>query len=70
MKKLESISYLKGWTMRDEFAAKAMQAHMQTYPENSKVNDGYIPITAFEAIALWSYEMADEMLKAREKKDL
>ncbi len=49
----ESAKALSGMTLRDYFAAKAMQAM----------------ITAHEpvgAIPGWAYEMADEMLKARE----
>ena len=51
------ISATQGMTLRDYFAAKAMQA------------TGANPIDAWEsneAVAKWAYEMADAMLKTRE----
>ena len=53
-----------GMTMRDYFAAKAMQSALLTsQPENPL---GRIDIYA-QAVAELSYEMADAMLHAREK---
>ncbi|EMJ4547622.1 hypothetical protein R5R04_003720 [Klebsiella aerogenes] len=48
----ESAKALSGMTLRDYFAAKAMQAMITTHEP-----DGAIPG--------WAYGMADEMLKAR-----
>jgi hypothetical protein len=48
-----SFTYCQGMTLRDYFAAKAMQ---------KMVNTQHFPTTARLA-----YEMADEMLKAREQ---
>ena len=49
-----------GMTLRDYFAAKAMQAYITAYVNTGKQepDHSYIPV--------WSYETADEMLKARE----
>ena len=44
----------KGMTLRDYFAAKAMQGMMHD-----------VDHPAGEVIAGWAYEVADEMLKAR-----
>ena len=46
-----------GMTLRDYFAAKAMQA-MVSLPNADMSHDGY---------ADWAYRQADAMLKAREK---
>lgn len=46
-----------GMSLRDYFAAKAMQGYLMWSPDK---------ITTTEHIANWSYSMADEMLKARE----
>ena len=48
----------KGMTLRDYFAAKAMQAEMSKWKDGHE--DGY------EGIAELCYCMADAMLKARE----
>jgi hypothetical protein len=48
----------EGMTLRDYFAAKALQA----------ASNRAIAFTRKE-IAEWSYLIADEMMKAREKKD-
>ena len=48
-----------GMTLRDYFAAKAMQAILSN-PDT--------PIMGFDTIANQSYCVADEMLKARSKK--
>lgn len=47
-----------GMTLRDYFAAKAMQAMFDYWDEN--------PNLQFEHIADCSYDMADAMMKARE----
>jgi hypothetical protein len=46
-----------GMTLRDYFAAKAMQG----WQSNPVPND-----TPIQDVAAWSYRMADAMLKARE----
>ena len=51
-----STGYSEGMTLRDYFAAKAMQARLSTTLE------------WYDRIAQESYEMADFMLKAREGK--
>jgi hypothetical protein len=56
-----------GMTLRDYFAAKAMQAFISAYPcQAIDGEDGGIPTDA-ESISGDAYEMADAMLKAREK---
>ncbi len=50
----------KGMTLRDYFAAKAMQA----YGGGEHTGQAGMP---HELIAEWSYNMADSMLKQREK---
>lgn len=50
----QSNGELGGMTLRDYFAAKAMQA----YVAGGGVND--------EKVARWAYDTADAMLKARE----
>ncbi len=52
----------EGMTLRDYFAAKAMQADMSTYSEDLI----YEPSEWFEARAKKWYVVADVMLKARE----
>jgi len=47
----------RGMTLRDYFAAQAMNAYL----------DGKDAPTAFAMIAARSYQMADAMLKAREE---
>jgi hypothetical protein len=55
-----------GMTLRDYFAAKAMQAFISAYPcQAIDRGDGGIPAD-HESIAEDAYDMADEMLKARE----
>ena len=51
--------YCSGMSLRDYFAAKAMQGIM------SRV-DGCHPADTKEDIGKWSYRVADAMLKARE----
>jgi hypothetical protein len=54
-----------GMTLRDYFAAKAMQAFISAYPCQAIDNeDGGIQTDA-ESIADDAYQMADAMLKAR-----
>ena len=50
-----------GMTLRDYFAAKAMQGMFNYWDEN--------PHLEFEHIADCSYDMADAMMKAREKNE-
>ena len=50
-----------GMTLRDYFAAKAMQGMFNYWDEN--------PNLEFEHIADCSYDMADAMMKAREKNE-
>jgi hypothetical protein len=52
----------KGMTLRDYFAAKAMQAVITGYATQNKV-DSYSDYWAG-----FAYEMADAMLRAREEK--
>ncbi len=54
---LGGLSYTEGMTLRDYFAAKAMQAYLSSTGGASAPND----MVAFEA-----YKMADAMLEARE----
>ena len=51
----ETMSWDRGMTLRDYFAAKAMQGLLSS--------DVYAPVEKF---AKQAYVMADEMLKARE----
>jgi hypothetical protein len=48
-------------TLRDYFAAKAMQGWLATYPNDMAVQD-----VSPTNIADFAYRMADAMLKARE----
>ena len=51
-----------GMTLRDYFAAKAMQGWLSTYP------DDHDPDEVFEGgVADFAYRIADAMLKAREQ---
>jgi hypothetical protein len=49
-----------GMTLRDYFAAKAMQGFMYGAPTNDEIND------SLGSLAAVSYKLADAMLKARE----
>lgn len=51
-----------GMTLRDYFAAKAMQVIMIPNP----VTGQYAQASEFEACAVGAYKMADAMLKARQ----
>ena len=53
--------YKSGMTLRDYFAAKAMQGMFNYWDEN--------PHLEFEHIANCSYDMADAMMKARDKNE-
>lgn len=60
----ESAKALAGMTLRDYFAAKAMQGWLSSYPES----DMHPVVTHHEKmVAELSYLMADAMLKAREE---
>ena len=59
----ETVKGEKGMTLRDYFAAKAMQADMSTYSEDLI----YEKKEWFNARAKKWYEVADAMLKAREQ---
>ena len=48
----------KGMTLRDYFAAKAMQGIITTIENANMLNE--------DLCAKWCYEMADAMLKARQ----
>ena len=54
-----------GMTLRDYFAAKAMQAHMRMAIESLSTTPGADSNSVNQTIAAWSYQMADAMLKAR-----
>jgi hypothetical protein len=57
-----TIEQQRGMTLRDYFAAKAMQGLMHNYhPTEFLENKNYL-----EDIAMASYFMADAMMKARE----
>jgi len=60
--KNSDTEYEKGMTLRDYFAAKAMQGlmSMEEKGEYKTIND------AWNKIAEYSYQMADAMLKQRE----
>ena len=51
-----------GMTLRDYFAAKAMQGWLSTYPTEMDISN-----VNKEFVAKYMYEMADAMLKAREQ---
>ena len=51
-----------GMTLRDYFAAKALQGWLSTYPTEMDISN-----VNKEFVAKYMYEMADAMLKAREE---
>ncbi len=53
-----------GMTLRDYFAAKAMQCHMTEGYDRNKDGCGHF---TNEQVAEFSYELADAMLEARNK---
>lgn len=55
----------EGMTLRDYFAAKAMQAAIE---RQVKINGDPWVGSSWDAIAAQSYEFADAMLRAREVK--
>ena len=58
----QDIDFTMGMTLRDYFAAKAMQGLMHNYhPCDFLEHNGWI-----EDISMASYQLADAMLKARE----
>jgi len=64
MKEHEMISAI---TLRDYFAAKAMQAMLSAYPcQAIDADDGGVMVV-HDAVAGDAYEMADAMLEAREE---
>lgn len=54
---------LRGATLRDYFAAKAMQGELASQPD---YEDIYVTAKGVKNLAEWCYKMADAMLKARE----
>jgi hypothetical protein len=54
-----------GMTLRDYFAAKAMQS---TLADDAYIERTHTPAEWLETVAKASYEMADAMIKAREAK--
>ena len=52
----QGVEFHTGMTLRDYFAAKAMQSHL-THDGSEHANE--------IGVAKWAYEMADAMLKAR-----
>jgi hypothetical protein len=54
----------EGMTLRDYFAAKAMEGLMSR-TEQGGFDFGRYPDDA-KRVALWAYDLAEEMLKARE----
>jgi len=57
-----TIAMHQGMTLRDYFAAKAMQSILNPNP----VTGQYALVTDFEDCAITAYKMADAMLKARQ----
>lgn len=57
-----------GMTLRDYFAAKAMQARISDYESCKSIADHAkkFDVSFAEEVAAQSYDMADAMLKARE----
>ena len=53
-------------SLRDYFAAKAMQAFLVNPLPSKETAEKFKGFTVAEFISTRSYEMADEMLKARE----
>ena len=51
-------AYDKGMTLRDYFAAKALDVSIQQTKDFHGIDKAYV--------ATWCYEMADAMMKARE----
>lgn len=51
--------FAKDMTLRDYFAAKAMQGWLSTYPDDFPAEAADL-----EGLSKWAYEAADAMLKA------
>lgn len=58
--------YVKGMSLRDYFAAKAMQGMLANSVD---INQGYEPygVKSIDKISVESYQVADAMLKTRQK---
>lgn len=55
-----------GMTLRDYFAAKAMQSMLLSVEQSAKYELDEVSLDVIhDAIAAWSYSMADAMLKVR-----
>jgi hypothetical protein len=52
-----------GMSLRDYFAAKAMAASIQAFGYRSEDGNSVIP----SSVPVYAYQLADEMLKARQK---
>jgi hypothetical protein len=63
----QTSGYHEGMTLRDYFAAKAMQSHIVTNFESLCKRVGTDAKEVNQTIAAWSYRMADAMLNARAK---
>jgi len=57
-----------GMTLRDYFAAKAMQGLLSVPGEYSADADTSAPMATWDDFAAGAYKLADAMLKARENK--
>ena len=57
-------SAIQGMSLRDYFAAKAMQGLAESFEYESETKS---PEMTIYYLAMWSYEIADAMLIAREK---
>ena len=53
-------------SLRDYFAAKAMHAFLNSQLPSKEVAEKFKGFTVAELISTRAYEMADEMMKARE----
>jgi len=68
----ETVKYMLGISMRDYFAARAMQGYISArgwhpdfvFPEDFNFDEGK---RAADAVSVSAYKWADEMLKAREE---
>jgi hypothetical protein len=52
-----------GMTLRDYFAASALQGYMAAFAGNE------VPLPSVSNAATWSYHMADAMMKARDESE-
>ena len=62
---VDVVAWQKGMTLRDYFAAKAMQAMVSNPNTNTGAND---VAGAAKAVVGWAYQISDAMLAAREVK--